>query len=272
MAVNESRIKWRAHYTRFSSRNAGAASLQARPGGIRDSLRREASQAAGAAPTLRYGPAGDSAPRLRLKAAGMAERFPFGPASTARKSTPRCPFGSIAIYGYRTISNEIQNHWLICIPPFSAREHPSRAEASCQIFDLLFLQQLCPAVGAHVRRGQLDCCDGLHGEGCVVSTAGVQAALLADVGAAGRLRVAPCAAPCKRPILGRSSSQVQAASRCLLFDCHRWRYDPQFCETTAKQDGFGRGFGPETGPWKASRQTLVFRDARRSHNRVLSST
>ena len=44
-----------------------AASLQARPGGIRDSLRREASQAAGAAPTLRYGPAGDSAPRLRLR-------------------------------------------------------------------------------------------------------------------------------------------------------------------------------------------------------------
>ena len=27
----------------------------------------EASQAAGAAPTLRYGPAGDSAPRLRLR-------------------------------------------------------------------------------------------------------------------------------------------------------------------------------------------------------------
>ena len=40
-----------------------------------DSLRREASQAAGAAPTLRYGPAGDSDPRLRLKASGMAERF-----------------------------------------------------------------------------------------------------------------------------------------------------------------------------------------------------
>ena len=36
-------------------------------------VRREASQAAGAAPTLRYGPAGDSAPRLRLKASGMAE-------------------------------------------------------------------------------------------------------------------------------------------------------------------------------------------------------
>ena len=33
-----------------------------------DSLRQGASQAAGAAPTLRYGPAGDSAPPLRLKA------------------------------------------------------------------------------------------------------------------------------------------------------------------------------------------------------------
>ena len=32
-----------------------------------DSLRQGASQAAGAAPTLRYGPAGDSAPRLRLR-------------------------------------------------------------------------------------------------------------------------------------------------------------------------------------------------------------
>ena len=58
-----------------------AASLQARPCGIRDSLRREASQAASAAPTLRYGPTGDSAPQLRLKAAGMAERFPFGPST-----------------------------------------------------------------------------------------------------------------------------------------------------------------------------------------------
>ena len=46
-----------------------------------DSLHREASQAAGAAPTLRYGPAGDSALRLRLKAAGMAEREPFGPST-----------------------------------------------------------------------------------------------------------------------------------------------------------------------------------------------
>ena len=89
-----------AHYMRFSPRNAVRQVLQARPGGIRDSLRREASQAAGAAPTLRYGPTGDSVPRLRLKASGMAEREPFGPASTARKSTPRCPFGRIAIYGY----------------------------------------------------------------------------------------------------------------------------------------------------------------------------
>ena len=72
-----------ALYT-FLYEKCRAASLQARPGGIRDSLRRGASQAAGAAPTLRYGPAGDSAPRLRLKAAGMTERFPFGPASTAR--------------------------------------------------------------------------------------------------------------------------------------------------------------------------------------------
>ena len=49
-----------------------------------DSLRQGASQAAGAAPTLRYGPAGDSAPPLQLKAAGMTERFPFGPSHTAR--------------------------------------------------------------------------------------------------------------------------------------------------------------------------------------------
>ena len=50
-----------------------------------DSLRREASQAAGAAPTLRYGPAGDSAPRLRLKRLGMAERF-----LSARQARPKC--------------------------------------------------------------------------------------------------------------------------------------------------------------------------------------
>ena len=54
-----------------------------------DSLRREASQAAGAAPTLRYGPAGDSAPRLRLKASGMTERFPFG--ASTRPAPPSFP-------------------------------------------------------------------------------------------------------------------------------------------------------------------------------------
>ena len=53
-----------------------------------DSLRREASQAAGAAPTLRYGPAGDSAPRLRLKASGMAEREPFGPKQPDNQNHP----------------------------------------------------------------------------------------------------------------------------------------------------------------------------------------
>ena len=62
-----------------------AASLQARPGGIRDSLRQGAGQAAGAAPTLRYGPAGDRAPlgcgSRRLKGAtveGLGEAGPFG--------------------------------------------------------------------------------------------------------------------------------------------------------------------------------------------------
>ena len=51
--------------------------------------RRGASQAAGAAPTLRYGPAGDSAP-LRLKAAGMAERF-----LPARPHGPNAPFSLV---------------------------------------------------------------------------------------------------------------------------------------------------------------------------------
>ena len=62
-----------------------------------DSLRQGASQAAGAAPTLRYGPAGDSAPRLRLKAAGMTERFPSGPftrAEATRQPGPSTPFPS----------------------------------------------------------------------------------------------------------------------------------------------------------------------------------
>ena len=84
----------KAYYIRFSARNAVRPVLQARPGGIRDSLRREASQAAGAAPTLRYGPTGDSAPRLRLKASGMAERLPFGP-----EARPECPvWGVVQCY------------------------------------------------------------------------------------------------------------------------------------------------------------------------------
>ena len=58
-----------------------------------DSLRQGASQAAGAAPTLRYDPAGDSAPRLRLKASSMAERFPFGP-STRPEPPPFSLVGS----------------------------------------------------------------------------------------------------------------------------------------------------------------------------------
>ena len=50
-----------------------------------DSLRQGASQAAGAAPTLRYGPTGDSAPRLRLKAASSVSRAPGrGPARFPR--------------------------------------------------------------------------------------------------------------------------------------------------------------------------------------------
>ena len=53
-----------------------------------DSLRREASQAAGAAPTLRYGLTGDSAPRLRLKASGMAERLPFRPYQPSEPQPP----------------------------------------------------------------------------------------------------------------------------------------------------------------------------------------
>ena len=69
-----------------------------------DSLRPGASQAAGAAPTLRYGPAGDSAPRLRLKASSMAERFPFGPAGAVRS--------------YTKLSNDIHSTTGDLYPPF----------------------------------------------------------------------------------------------------------------------------------------------------------
>ena len=74
-----------------------------------DSLRREASQAAGAAPTLRYGPAGDSATRLRLR------RLVWPKGSFRPVHTARMPWFGVRCY--RTISNEIQNHWLISASP-----------------------------------------------------------------------------------------------------------------------------------------------------------
>ena len=105
MAVNESRIKWRAHYTRFSARNAGAASLQARPGGIRDSLRREASQAAGAAPTLRYGPAGDSAPPAAAQGGWYGRKGTFRPGKHGPKIHPAVSFWE---HRHLWLSNDIK--------------------------------------------------------------------------------------------------------------------------------------------------------------------
>ena len=61
-----------------------AVSLQARPGGIRDSLRQGACQAAGAAPTLCYGPAGDSAPSAAAQGGWYDRKVPFRPVHTAR--------------------------------------------------------------------------------------------------------------------------------------------------------------------------------------------
>ena len=61
-----------------------------------DSLRREASQAAGAAPTLRYGPAGDSATRLRLR------RLVWPKGSFRPSTRPECPgLGCDAIEQYQ---------------------------------------------------------------------------------------------------------------------------------------------------------------------------
>ena len=54
----------------------------------RDSLRKQAGQAAGAAPTLRYGPAGDSACPLRL-GVYYGRKVPFRPVHTARNSRDR---------------------------------------------------------------------------------------------------------------------------------------------------------------------------------------
>ena len=74
------------YYTRFSARNAVRQVCKPVPGGISDSLRREASQAAGAAPTLRYGPAGDSA-------LGCGSRRPVWPKGSlsARPHGPNAP-------------------------------------------------------------------------------------------------------------------------------------------------------------------------------------
>ena len=78
--------------------------LQARPGGIRDSLRREASQAAGAAPTLRYGPTGDSAPRLRLKALV----WPKGSLPAGKRGPKIHPAVSFWAHRYLWLSNAIK--------------------------------------------------------------------------------------------------------------------------------------------------------------------
>ena len=74
-----------------------------------------ASQAAGAAPTLRYGPAGDSAPRLRLRRPGMPERFPFGPSTR-----PECPgeFGDGSVSWFDV---DLRLHYLLA-PTVSLKE------------------------------------------------------------------------------------------------------------------------------------------------------
>ena len=66
-----------------------------------DSLRQGASQAAGAAPTLRYGPAGDSAPRLRLRRLV----WPKGSLSARPHGSNASVWGVVRCY--LTLSNEI---------------------------------------------------------------------------------------------------------------------------------------------------------------------
>ena len=89
-----------------------AASLQSRPGGIRDSLRREASQAA--TRLLRCA----TAPRVTAplgcgSGVWYGRKVPFRPVHTARMlrflGVVRC---------YRTLSNEIQSNCVIRFPPF----------------------------------------------------------------------------------------------------------------------------------------------------------
>ena len=67
---------------------------------------------------LRYGPTGDSAPRPRLRRLVWPKGF-----LRPGKHGPNAPVWGM-VRCYRTISNEIQNHWLICIPPFP-RKQPS---------------------------------------------------------------------------------------------------------------------------------------------------
>ena len=114
--------------------------LQARPGGIRDSLRRGASQAADAAPTLRYGPAGDSAPSAAAQGGWYDRKVPFRPG----KHGPNAPRGvllgaslSMSIERYQMRSSEIQNHWLVSplslvnsLPFRSARSGPGHEAAT----------------------------------------------------------------------------------------------------------------------------------------------
>ena len=83
-------------------------------------------------PTLRYGPTGDSAP---LRCGSRRLVWPKGSLRPG-KHGPNAPVWGV-VRCYRTISNEIQNHWLICIPLFlvnshlfgSARSSPGREAA-----------------------------------------------------------------------------------------------------------------------------------------------
>ena len=97
-----------------------AASLQTSSGGIRDSLRRGAGQAAGAAPTLRYGPAGDSAPSAAAQGGWYDRKVPFRPVHTARM--PRFGPWCNAIERYQM---RYKNHWLISASPLFPHKQSS---------------------------------------------------------------------------------------------------------------------------------------------------
>ena len=58
----------------------------------------------------------------------MTERFPFGPSTR-----PEPPPVLGVVRCYRTLLNEIQNHWLICIAPFPRKQaSPSDRPAAVQ--------------------------------------------------------------------------------------------------------------------------------------------